>query len=219
MSDRARTAIFQRLRGAPAAGTVPPRDTAVMRARQWSHEEKIERFTTLLQAVYAEVHRTTSAGWVQTLSQVLARHAVRNVMYAADTDLGEALEAHDGLPERIRYAASIEEFKPALFGDVDAAVTTARAGIAETGTLVLWPTPQEPRLMSLVPPVHVAVLRAEHLYHTFYEVVSEEGWAAGMPTNALLISGPSKTADIEQTLAYGVHGPKALIVLLVESAS
>ena len=43
-----------------------------------------------------------------------------------------------------------------------------------------------------------------------------QNWAAGMPTNALLISGPSKTADIEQTLAYGVHGPKELIVLIIE---
>jgi L-lactate dehydrogenase complex protein LldG len=43
----------------------------------------------------------------------------------------------------------------------------------------------------------------------------EQGWAQAMPTNALLISGPSKTADIEQTLAYGVHGPKRLIVLVV----
>ncbi|WP_278366532.1 LUD domain-containing protein, partial [Marinobacter salarius] len=43
-----------------------------------------------------------------------------------------------------------------------------------------------------------------------------QNWAAGMPTNALLVSGPSKTADIEQTLAYGVHGPKELIVLVIE---
>jgi L-lactate dehydrogenase complex protein LldG len=41
-------------------------------------------------------------------------------------------------------------------------------------------------------------------------------WHERMPTNALLISGPSKTADIEQTLAYGVHGPKELIVLVIE---
>ena len=45
----------------------------------------------------------------------------------------------------------------------------------------------------------------------------EQHWNAGMPSNALLISGPSKTADIEQTRAYGIHGPKELIVLLVEN--
>ena len=42
-----------------------------------------------------------------------------------------------------------------------------------------------------------------------------EHWAERMPPNALLVSGPSKTADIEQTLAYGVHGPKRLVVVAV----
>ena len=45
------------------------------------------------------------------------------------------------------------------------------------------------------------------------------GWGRSLPPNALVISGPSKTADIEQTLAYGVHGPKRLIVVLVDDLS
>ena len=46
--------------------------------------------------------------------------------------------------------------------------------------------------------------------------MQKENWAGNMPTNAFLISGPSKTADIELTLAFGVHGPKELIVLIVD---
>jgi L-lactate dehydrogenase complex protein LldG len=69
--------------------------------------------------------------------------------------------------------------------------------------------------MSLVPPLHIAVLETDRLYENFAEMILAENWAAGMPTNALLISGPSKTADIEQTLAYGIHGPKQLITLLI----
>ena len=103
-----------------------------------------------------------------------------------------------------------------LFNEVDASITSTRGGIAETGSLILWPTPDEPRLMSLVPPVHIAVLNASEIYTTFHEAMISQDWASGMPTNALLISGPSKTADIEQTLAYGVHGPKELIVLVIE---
>ena len=57
---------------------------------------------------------------------------------------------------------------------------------------------------------------AGRLYGTFAEVVADQGWAERMPTNALLISGPSKSADIEQVLAYGVHGPKELVVILRE---
>ena len=68
--------------------------------------------------------------------------------------------------------------------------------------------------MSLVPPVHFAILHTDRLYATFAQAVADQDWAGGMPTNALLVSGPSKSADIEQTLAYGVHGPKELIVIL-----
>ncbi len=70
--------------------------------------------------------------------------------------------------------------------------------------------------MSLVPPLHIALLDADRLFENFAQLIEKENWAAGMPTNALLISGPSKTADIEQTLAYGIHGPKQLITLILE---
>ena len=91
--------------------------------------------------------------------------------------------------------------------------------IAETGTLGLWPDEPEPRLMSLVPTVHCVLLAAATIHNTFYEAMQSEGWANGLPTNALLISGPSKTADIQVTLAYGAHGPKELIVLLMGEAA
>ena len=53
------------------------------------------------------------------------------------------------------------------------------------------------------------------VHHTWAEMIAAEHWENNMPTNALLISGPSKTADIQQTLAYGAHGPKELIVLMI----
>lgn len=218
MSSTARDTILNRLRGSAGAIEVVAKDTAVMHSREWTHSEKIERFTAMLCAVHAEVHRITASQLIDQLSHMLSERATRNIMYATETPLGNTLDAAgDLLPERVRYAESIEAFKPALFNDVDAAVTTTRAGIAETGSLVLWPTVEEPRLMSLVPPIHIAVLEADRLYNTFHEAMTQERWTDGMPTNALLISGPSKTADIEQTLAYGVHGPKELIILLLES--
>jgi L-lactate utilization protein LutC len=107
----------------------------------------------------------------------------------------------------VAYTEPVETFKEDLF-QIDAGITSVRAGVAETGAVVLWPTPHEPRLMSLVPPVHVAVLDADTIYSSLAEMMAAENWAAGMPTNALLISGPSKTADIEFTLVFGVHGPQ-----------
>lgn len=118
-------------------------------------------------------------------------------------------------PTLIPYDRPIEDLKPRLFGSIDAGLTDSRGAIAETGSLILWPSAEEPRSLSLVPHIHVALLRADALYDSFRQAMNEQRWADGMPTNALLVSGPSKTADIEQTLAYGVHGPKRLVVLVV----
>ncbi len=126
-----------------------------------------------------------------------------------------AWEGHDDAPRLISHDNDIGNWKDELFDRTEAAVTSARWGIAETGTLVLWPTPEEPRSLSLVPPVHFAVLDSASLHDSFAGLVEQEQWSSSMPSNALLISGPSKTADIEQTLAYGIHGPIEMIVLLI----
>ncbi|MCY1181100.1 hypothetical protein D9M73_215860 [compost metagenome] len=110
----------------------------------------------------------------------------------------------------------MEEWKAELFNDTPASLTNTLGAIAATGSLIVWPTREEPRLMSLVPPVHFALLKASEIQDNFYQVQQRHKWAEGMPTNALLISGPSKTADIEQVLAYGAHGPKDLVVLILE---
>ena len=109
----------------------------------------------------------------------------------------------------------IEQMKERVF-NIDAGITATAGAIAETGALILWPTEKEPRLMSIVPPLHIAVLQADKVYNSLSEVMQKENWPAEMPTNVVLVSGPSKTADIEMTLAFGVHGPKELIVLIVD---
>ena len=143
---------------------------------------------------------------------------LNNLLVSRGNETGQAVyQSEEDLPELREYEKPVEAWKDDLFNGIDASLTSSRCGIAETGTLVLWPGPDEPRLMSLVPPVHFTVLDTSRIYSTFAEAVETEAWGRiGMPTNALLISGPSKSADIEQTLAYGVHGPKELIVILVE---
>jgi len=178
----------------------------------------IQQFTERMESVRAEVFPVARADWAETLVDIASSHAIQSLLYGADGPLAEDLERVVGerpRPRLVAYDTPVETWKEALFFDTDAAVTSSLAAIAETGTLVLWPRPQEPRLMSLVPPVHFAIVEASRMYATFADLVSEQDWAGSMPTNALLISGPSKSADIEQTLAYGVHGPRELIVLLV----
>ncbi len=180
--------------------------------------ERIDRFCARMHAVRAEVHLVSADNWVERLQTICREKTLSNLLFAPDGELGPALQktwpGDDTLPRLISHSGDFDRWKDDIFCNVDAAVTGCRAGIAETGSLVLWPTTEEPRAYSLVPPLHIAVLDANRLYPRFADLVAAENWHQGMPSNALLISGPSKTADIEQTLAYGIHGPVALCVLL-----
>ncbi len=214
-----RDRILQRLRRLrPGLPEQPP---AAGKARQpRSPEGRKQRFRELLEAVRAEVHPCGRDQWPVLLQRLARKKGVGTLLYGAGGPLAAALEASwDGSgagPRLVAHAGPFEQWKEAIFDQADAAVTSARWGIAETGTLVLWPTPEEPRTLSLVPPTHFVVLDAADLHDDFAGLVAAERWRDGMPSNALLISGPSKTADIEQTLSYGIHGPVELVVLLLE---
>lgn len=218
--NQARQNILKRLRAGRQAGlAVPVSDFSVVGERHWTSAEKLELFQRRLESVHGEVHRLPSDRWIPKLIRLLAEKRLNNLLVSDRKSHGLELREqwHDALPSLLAYDRRIEDWKDQLFNQVDASLTGCRGAIAETGSLILWPDVDEPRLMSLVPPVHCVLLQANQIYSTFHEAMREQGWATqGMPTNALLISGPSKTADIEQTLAYGVHGPKELIVLVLE---
>ena len=216
MNSPAREAILQRLLQRTTAGPRPAPENPVRRF-DWSPEERLRRFTAALTAVRGEVI-LVGDDWPAILFSHLQAKGAANLRYAPDTPQGAELEAtwpDRGAIALIPHDQPIEACRTDLFTATDASLTGCLGGIAETGTLVLWPSIKEPRLMSLVPPIHAVVLEAERIRSTFHEFLVEEDWAGrGLPTNALLITGPSKSADIEQTLAYGVHGPKELLVLI-----
>lgn len=218
----ARDAILNRLRHRrDGALTAPVSDFSVVTEKQWSDSEKLDLFQQKIESVHAEVHRVSQDNWLEKLKELMAEKQVKNLLTPMQAQVGVDTRAAlaDGDVELLAYDQPIEDWKAELFSNVDAAITDVRSAIAETGSLVLWPDTDQPRLMTLVPPIHFAVVDADQLKNTFHEVIVSEGWGGAsegqaMPTNALLISGPSKTADIEQTLAYGVHGPKELVVLV-----
>ncbi|MEJ2102554.1 MAG: lactate utilization protein, partial [Desulfobacterales bacterium] len=181
--------------------------------------QKIKRLKGLMEAVRTEVYVVETRDWTERLKKTLKKRSLKTLLYAPGTAVGNRLqnawmEESDGLPELVPYEGDIEEFKEDLF-HIDASITSTAGGIAETGALILWPDRKEPRLMSLVPPIHIAVLEADKIFNTLSEAIQTEYWAAKMPTNIVLVSGPSKTADIELTLAFGVHGPKQLLVFIL----
>lgn len=101
----------------------------------------------------------------------------------------------------------------------DVGITSAQVAIAETGTLVLESDSERHRLISLVPPVHIAIINARNIVQTLGDALNHvQGEGAEVMSRAItFITGPSRTADIELTLAIGVHGPKELYVIIVES--
>jgi L-lactate dehydrogenase complex protein LldG len=213
-----RNAILSRLRAAGGSAPLPALDTAVLERRQWPIAERVARLRAGMEAVHTEFLEATSSDWASVVRTFCEREGLNNLLFGPTSEAGSALAAGWGLggPRLMAYDRPVEDFKEELFTAVDAGFTGTVGGIAETGGLLLMPGRSEPRLLSLVPPIHIALLRASTIQDSFWSAVKHLGWGRSLPPNALLISGPSKTADIEQTLAYGVHGPKRLIVVLVD---
>lgn len=219
----ARDRILAKLNAAPVLPKAAPDIASWYKTHRGTETvaEKSARFRSCIEFAHAEVYAVTNASWPQKLWEVLQAKEVGNLLVAPGTAHGQraiSILSEAGIACR-GYEQRIEDWKEEMFHDIPASLTAARGAIAETGTLVLWPDADEPRLMSLVPPIHIVLLEAKTIQNTFYEVMQSEGWGSEtgspMPTNALLISGPSKTADIQVTLAYGAHGPKELVVLLI----
>lgn len=94
----------------------------------------------------------------------------------------------------------------------DIGLTGADAVLAETGSLALSSGSKKMRSASLLPPVHIVLVSTTKLKEDIFAWISEI--EKPLPANLILVSGPSKTADIEQTLTVGVHGPKRVIVIM-----
>lgn len=103
-----------------------------------------------------------------------------------------------------------------IFG-YDVGISNAQAGIAETGTLVLDSAYERHRLVSLVPPVHIAIINASAIVETLGDALALLSKDKEISPAITFITGPSRTADIELTLTIGVHGPQALYVVVDES--
>ena len=96
----------------------------------------------------------------------------------------------------------------------DVGISTAQAAIAETGTLILDSACERHRLVSLVPPVHIAIVNASTICDTLSDALALLRKDKQISPAVTFITGPSRTADIELTLAIGVHGPQELYVIV-----
>ena len=140
---------------------------------------------------------------------------VADVLRQIIADLRAERIAVSDAPELARFGVVPD--KSNLF-NFEVGITRAQAGIAETGTLVLDSSCERNRLVSVVPPVHIAIVAASRIYPTLADVLAMLQSGKEVSPAITFITGPSRTADIELTLTIGVHGPQELYVIIDESA-
>jgi L-lactate dehydrogenase complex protein LldG len=230
-SMAAREQILGRLRAAaPAAAQVHPEARAALDHRIDQHYEYlrggpvraavlVQRMQAALGASRADVLCATADAWPALLAAKIADHGVRRLLLdPGRTECAALMQALPAGTQPLAFEQPLEAWKSDLFSTVDAGFTVARSGIAATGTLILEPDRGTPRSVSLAPPLHIALVYASTLHADMHAAVQAERWHDGMPTNLVLASGPSKTSDIQQTLAYGAHGPRWMWVVIVLDA-
>lgn len=217
-SGKARDNILSRLRSAPVGKLVGAPDIAAYyrdRPQPKADESRRERFIRNASFWRAEIVQATESDWPGKLVQVIEQKKLGKLLVGRNTTIGWTLSALLPPEQLYWYERDLAEIKAELFDHVDAGISTTIGGVAETGSLLLWPTPAEPRTLSLIPPVHIALLFEDQIVETLHEAMMQNQWAERMPTNLLMITGPSKTADIQRMLVYGAHGPKELVIVLV----
>lgn len=206
----AREEILNRLRGKVRAEAAPP----AWRSRR-RFDDLADRFEAALTAAHGQVLRAGSlAEALAQVDTVLAELGAQKVVANAEPPLAD-LDLPGRWPDIQWHRVGKSQGRLRDFcASADVGLSSADAALAETGTIVVSSGPGRSRLATLLPPVHLALVPAARLTTDIFT------WTAArqghLPANVVLISGPSKTADIEQTMAIGVHGPKRFIVVLYD---
>jgi L-lactate utilization protein LutC len=224
-----REAFLRRVRRAVAegnrAGIVPPLEARGAVGYQGAGPDPVARFRDELAAAGGQAHIVANreAAVAAVLELVKARSA-RRVLVGGGAIL-ESLQ----MPERLRNLGveviAVDSLDPDEdcrdpFFTADVGVSGVDYLIAETGSIALLSRPDQPRSLSLLPPVHVAVAERGQLLPDLFDLFEKENGAGGDLASCLsLITGPSKTGDIELRLVTGVHGPGEVHVVLVDETS
>ena len=220
MNNEARQEILGSIRthlaaSAPFDAREPAVDNPVFVAAQPVASDIIELFKQNLEAVDGHCIVAHSKGEIAgALTQIIStlqktKLRAQRIAISDAPELERLMHMTDLEIEELGVAPSVSE----IFG-FDVGITTAQAAIAETGTLVLDSARERHRLVSLVPPVHIAIVDAATIYGSLGETLSMLQNGKELTPAVTFITGPSRTADIELTLTIGVHGPQELYVII-----
>jgi L-lactate dehydrogenase complex protein LldG len=189
----------------------PERNLIPERAQR-PRTELAKLFQTMLEKTGAKVERVRSLKALPEAIAAALRDANLPFRLRAGQDAAfDGLRAEPGL---------LEVLDGPSHGDDPVGLSRAFAAAAETGTLFLISGPDNPSTLNFLPETHYVVVFSGDIAGSYEEVWSKLRDACGnskIPRTVNLVSGPSRTADIEQTLVMGAHGPKNLTVFLVNS--
>jgi len=195
----------QRL-GDPRANPIPARGRLGAKAR-------VDLFIREAEQASATVARVSG---LSGLPREVARYLAKNNLPMTLKVAPEVSEP--AIPWTRETLLSVEEGRAE--GTESASVSRAFAGIAETGTLVMLSGPENPTTLNFLPPTHVVVVAASEIagdYEETWNRLRKKGEKGRfMPRTVNWITGPSRTADIEQTLLMGAHGPQRLHIVIVD---
>jgi L-lactate dehydrogenase complex protein LldG len=217
-----RSAFLSRLRARLAGGVPanaahpipPPLDgVPLVHSDRLDPDDVVGSFVRNATAAKVLVHEIDGAEVPDALvADIVARHRVRRAVVTPEP-------AVDGVAARLAdLGVDVSGVTVATCAAAEIGVTSAFAAIATTGTLVQDSGVAGGRSASLLPPVHLCVLPASRIVATSAEVLRGLGDGRPLPSNLVLITGPSRSGDIEQIMTLGVHGPLTVEVVLLHRA-
>jgi len=162
-------------------------------------------------------HGERVAGMDEARDYVVALARERGAKLVVRWDVEDLERMDEALAEagvEVVVWRDLEDFRE-VAGRADVGLSAAAWAIAETGSLVLESGPGKGRTVTLLPPTYVAVVPVERLLRTVPEAIERYAQGGGLPANLCFHTGPSRSGDIEMSLAIGVHGPGDVHVLLV----
>ncbi len=185
-------------------------------------DDLVKLFHTRAAATGMFVHRPKPSELAQHVVAFLKQQNVRSVVLSTVPPAStlEPLIAAAGITVVDWKAAAKTDAHSRLDAqfDVGCGITGVHAALAETGTLVVYSDAHHSRGLSLVPPLHIAIVHPRDILPDMLDHWARLRGIPGsdLPSNMVFITGPSKTADIEGDLVTGVHGPEAVHIMLID---